>query len=497
MIMIKLTSGSSDWWTVHRSSNGYFRLNLTDAAASTGTPGISSTGAWVNANSTTFSTSNFVSSGESFVAYLFAHNAGGFGTAGTDNVISCGSFTASANTSTPVSLGYEPQYVLVKKSSDTGNWFVWDSMRPFRTGSSFNDYQYNSHLNPNLSAAETDFLSAGEFVGPTQTGFSFYGATGGTFIYMAIRRPMKPPTSGTEVFSVTTGNFTTPKTITTGFASDLCYSTRTGGSARHFNDRLRGGTTTSYNFLATNATDAEATGTGFGIGFQSNTSIIDNDWVSGADAVWWNFRRASGFFDQVCYQGNSTAGATQAHNLGVVPELMLVKARNGGNGFTVYSAATGNTKYLFMYNRDDGELTSTTQWNSTTPTASVFSLGTSSNTNFSGYTYTAYLFATLAGVSKVGSYTGTGTTQTINCGFTAGARFVLIRRTDAGGDWYIYDTARGIVSGNDPFLLANTSAAQTTNTDYIDPVSSGFEISSTAPAAINASGGTFIFLAIA
>ena len=109
----------------------------------------------------------------------------------------------------------------------------------------------------------------------------------------------------------------------------------------------------------------------------------------------------------------------------------------------------------------------------------------------------AYLFATLAGVSKVGSYTGNGTTQTINCGFTAGARFVMIKRTDSTGDWYVWDSARGIVAGDDPYLLLNSTAAEVTNTDYVDTAASGFEISSTAPAAINANGGSFIFLAIA
>jgi len=74
---------------------------------------------------------------------------------------------------------------------------------------------------------------------------------------------------------------------------------------------------------------------------------------------------------------------------------------------------------------------------------------------------------------------------------------VLIKRTDDVGNWYVWDTARGIVSGNDPYLLLDSTAAEVTSTDYIDTYSAGFEISSTAPAAINASGGTFLFLAIA
>jgi len=177
---------------------------------------------------------------------------------------------------------------------------------------------------------------------------------------------------------------------------------------------------------------------------------------------------------------------------------MIVKCRsNVIDGWMIYSATLPASSKMIL-NRDYAELAGeTTTWNSTRPTASVFSVGTEANVNNSGYTYVAYLFATCAGVSKVGSYTGTGTTQTINCGFTAGSRFVLIKRTDSTGDWYVWDSARGIVAGNDPYLLLNTTDAEVTGTDYIDTAATGFEISSTAPAAINASAGTFIFLAIA
>ena len=74
---------------------------------------------------------------------------------------------------------------------------------------------------------------------------------------------------------------------------------------------------------------------------------------------------------------------------------------------------------------------------------------------------------------------------------------MLIKRTDSTGDWYVWDTARGIVSGNDPYLLFNSTAAEVTNTDYIDPLNAGFTVTSSAPAALNASGGTYLFLAIA
>jgi len=117
--------------------------------------------------------------------------------------------------------------------------------------------------------------------------------------------------------------------------------------------------------------------------------------------------------------------------------------------------------------------------------------------NGSGKTYIAYLFATLAGNSKVGSYTGNGSSQTINCGFSAGARFILIKRTNAAGDWYVWDSVRGIVAGNDPHLSLNTTAAQVTNDDSIDPANAGFIVNQVSATNINVSSATYVFYAIA
>jgi hypothetical protein len=259
------------------------------------------------------------------------------------------------------------------------------------------------------------------------------------------------------------------------------------------NDRLRGGRTNFYAYLNTRNTDREFTGTGAGLGFDNNTAVIDTNWQTGGDAIWWNFRRAPSFFDEVCYTGTGSA-RTVTHNLAAVPELMIVKRRSVANAWAVY-ANNDNTDYLVL-NTTAATADDNTYWNDTSPTSSVFSVESNNAVNASGSTYVAYLFATCAGVSKVGSYTGTGTTKQIDCGFTAGARYVLIKRTDSTGDWYAWDSARGIVAGNDPYILLNDSP-QVTTTDYIDTYSAGFEISSTAPAAINASAGTFIFLAIA
>jgi hypothetical protein len=226
------------------------------------------------------------------------------------------------------------------------------------------------------------------------------------------------------------------------------------------------------------------------------------DSASGAVANYqaWMLRRAKGFFDIVAYVGTGSA-TTVSHNLGVAPELILVKRRNGSADWVWYVSALGAGKYL--YGDGGAELTDSGIWNNTAPTSSVFSLNSQSGSTFyringSGDTYIAVLWATVAGISKVGSYTGTGSDLNVDCGFSAGARFVLIKRTDASSDgWYVFDSERGIVAGDDPYFLLNSSAAQVTNTDYIDPLSSGFTVTSSAPAALNASSGNYIFLAIA
>jgi hypothetical protein len=134
-----------------------------------------------------------------------------------------------------------------------------------------------------------------------------------------------------------------------------------------------------------------------------------------------------------------------------------------------------------------------------TVTSTTFSFATANGVvNSPSNTYVAYLFATCAGVSKVGSYTGNGSTQTINCGFGAGgARFVLIKRTDSTGDWYVYDTARGMTVLTDPYLLLNSTAAEVATLGSVTTVSTGFALNATILAAINTNAASYIFLAIA
>ena len=492
-IIVKNTTSSEDWYVYHRSLgntgvNQYFCILNSTAAQDTGGFGMEKASNWT---ATQFALSSGGSAlnanGATYVAYLFAHDAGGFGASGTDNVISCGSFTVSGGVAS-ITLGWEPQYILSKGTGAGTGWNIFDTARGWNMGSADKD------LLANTSAAEAD----NSFGNPTATGFDIAAWPNGTFIYIAIRRgPMKTPTSGTSVYNAIARSGTGAAATVTGvgFAPDLLMSKiRDSTVGTNWSDRLRGPTqnldSSSTSAEATSANRVTALGQdGFSLGTASEVN------ASGFTYINWNFRRAPGFFDVVCYTGTGSA-TTFSHNLGVVPEMMIVKRRDTSADWWVYDAATGNTKYQVL-NSTATPTTSSTAWNNTTPTSSVFSVGTGTPVNASAGTYVAYLFATVAGVSKVGSYTGTGTTLQVNCGFTAGSRFVLIKRTDSTGDWYVWDSARGIVAGNDPYLLLNSTAAEVTSTDYVDTYNAGFEISSTAPAAINANGGTFIFLAIA
>jgi hypothetical protein len=488
-IIIKKTSGTGNWWTFHRSApnqgvaypniGGNLYLDTTDAADSGANPFLSAV------DSTTFTLSTnqntaMNANGATYVAYIFAHNAGGFGTSNTDNVISCGSFTTDGSGNANVNLGYEPQWVLIKNSSAAGYpWYMFDNMRGLTVGGN------DAMLQANTSNAEAN----NNIVEPSATGFSFGpGATSNTYIYIAIRRgPMKVPTDATKVFFPNTVS-SDASAQTTNFPVDMFLTNKRAGDALN---TIAVSKLTSNSGLVTSSTAAEAANYASATWWQSNTSYTAGVWGT-ASIVDYAFRRAPSFFDEVCYTGTGSA-TTFNHNLGVIPELMIVKERDVIGAWRVYSKSIANTDYLVL--NSDGVVTTGDMWNSTNPTSTVFSVGTNYSVNRPAGTFVNYLFATCAGVSKVGSYTGTGATQTIACGFTGGARFVLVKRTDSTGDWYVWDSARGMVAGTDPSLLLNSTAAEV-NANSVYTTTGGFQIVSTA-AGINASGGSYIFLAIA
>jgi hypothetical protein len=491
-IIIKSATDTERWTVYHRSLTAvdyYLDLSETSAegALANGISSVTSTSFTIGSND------RINSSGQTFVAYLFAHDAGGFGASGSDSVIKCGSFTTDGSGNATVTLDWEPQLVITKSSSTTSDWRMFDNMRGFTVST-------DALLRANTSGAES---TGDDYINPTATGFVIpanYSASQ-TFIYIAIRRgPMKTPTSATSVFEPIarsgTGSTSTVSTVLT----DLVISHHRNNSVEPvFYDRLRGATKA----LRSSTTAAESTYSDGLTGFDSNSGYVlgaDSSGgqinFSGVTYANWNLRRAPGFFDEVCYTGNGSA-RTITHNLGATPELMIVKSRSSSSYvWAVYNSSVGATKYLRLTS-NIGSATESNIWNDTAPTSSVFTVGTGATVNENSGTYVAYLFASLTGVSKVGSYTGNGSSQTINCGFTAGARFVLIKRSDGNGDWVVFDSARGIVAGNDPYLELNTTDAEVTDKDAVDTDNSGFIVNETTGPNVNTNSATYIYLAIA
>ena len=498
-IMIKQTTGTNNWIVYHRGANGgtnpeqyHLYLNLTnpqedfilfDDTAPTAT------------NFTVGGYASVNGSGHNYVAYVFAHNDGDgeFGPDGDQDIIKCGSYLNDNQAPVYVDLGWEPQWVLVRNITDASPWTMQDNMRGLVA---YENDNRTKKLEANATAVETDIRA----IQPTATGFYVQNSIDGaynsgntagtrTHIYVAIRRgPMAVPESATDVFDVANNGTTDPK-WESGFPVDMGWEL--GSSAPYMTDKLR-----STRLLPMFSTGSEV---------NNNANVFDymNGMYSGLSyapnkAHMW--RRAPGFFDIVPYTGNNTAGRTVSHNLGVAPEMMWVKRRNAAADWAVYHSGLGNTKYLILNKRNSAG-TSSLWWNNTSPTATEITLGNSGQVNgTSNYDYIAYLFASLPGISKVGSYTGNGTSQTIDCGFTNGARFVMTKRTNDTGDWNVWDTERGIVAGNDPRIELNDQYGTIdSGHDYIDPDNSGFIVNFVADDDddTNVNGDEYIFYAIA
>jgi len=483
-IMVKRTSSSAGWAVYHKD-NGSAKYMLMDAGAAL-TETTEYTAAGDHWNGTTPSDTTFSLGGHyevnylnnEYVAYLFADNSA---EDADDQMIKCGSYTG-AGAHLNINLGWEPQFVLIKCTSHSANWVMFDNMRGLPVDGNAKD------LRPNATDTEGDNSA----IGITSTGFlarngvdGQINANGRAYIYMAIRAPMmKEPSAGTEVFAVDNITSSTSQSTST-FPVDFAIAT----SGTHYAmSRLTG-----TNVMATNSTGAEFDWGGGRPEFDHMDGISLSANMNGY--LVHMFKRAKGFFDVVAYSGNSVAGHQISHSLGVAPEMIWAKCRSTGGGayyWQVYHSAVGDTHTMRLNEANTPAALS--MFNNITTTS--FKLDNWANTNESGETYIAYLFATIAGISKVGSYTGNGSSQTINCGFAAGARFILIKRTDTTGDWYVWDTARGIVAGNDPHISLNTTAAQVSD-DSIDPDSSGFSVNQISATNINVSSGTYIYLAIA
>tara|TARA_Y100000361_G_scaffold21431_1_gene16703 strand:- start:1338 stop:3770 length:2433 start_codon:yes stop_codon:yes gene_type:complete len=370
------------------------------------------------------------------------------------------------------------------------------------------------------------------------------------YIYVAIRRtPIAVPTDKNKIIHIGSHNagVTSTRTnlmLTTGFPPDfnlsISYTTGTTIPRHWITDRVRGFHGDNTPKLATHPqtgtypyqetiVGASASGSWYGdvmTGFYTPASQVMNSSYSTNVSV--SLRRGTGFFDIVPYlgnklgdAGNSTIGITVKHNLGVVPEMIWIKQRDADNltrgvtqfvyqNWAVYHKDLTDSSHNYMIlNHNYAEITTPTNpsmWDSADPTSTEFTLSNynagsaissfvNQSDNSTSPTYhgqfIAYLFATLSGISKVGSFSHTnGSSTDVDCGFGSTARFVMVKSKGVG-DWYVWDSVRGINAGADSYVTINTHADPITNTDWIDPLSTGFQMSS------GFATGNYIFYALA
>jgi len=199
-------------------------------------------------------------------------------------------------------------------------------------------------------------------------------------------------------------------------------------------------------------------------------------------------------FSVVTYTGTG-ATATVGHGLGVAPSMIIIKNRSvGTDSWPVYHTSIGAAYRLFL-NTTGAQVNDPTGFmNSTSPTSTVFTVGSNSSINNSGSALIAYCFAAVAGYSAFGSYTGNASTDGTFVFTNFQPRWVMIKRTDSTSDWYIWDTSRDTYNVMSATLLADTSGAETSATS-IDGLSNGFKCRSAT--VVNASGGTYIYAAFA
>jgi len=320
---------------------------------------------------------------------------------------------------------------------------------------------------------------------------------------------------------VYTGDGNDGKTVTgVGFQPDWVWIKNRNTTNWHIlSDSVRGGNRVIY----TNRTDVERSdqtwylqtfdSDGFTVGIAGDTngngnSLVSWNWLAGGSASSNSngsitssvSANTTAGFSIVSYTGTGS-NATVGHGLGAVPKMVISKGRSNTGTWSVYHDGIGNAANGVSLENTSGTRSEAAYWNSTDPTSSVFSVGTSNDTNGSSRTYVAYCFADVKGYSKFGKYTGNGNNDGsfVYTGFAPA--FVLLKNVDETEQWWIFDNKRNAYDGNFRYyaLFPNADSAEGTTSgdnNHIDFLSNGFKLRTTAQQ-LNGTSDNFIYMAFA
>lgn len=505
MVSMKRTDSTSDWWVWHRSGTAGNNLRLNTTAAQ------STTQAYLSVSGTTLTIASAQASG-TYIIYAWAHNAAASG------IIQCGSYTGNGSTAGPFApVTWESQFILIKRRDSTGNWVMFDNLRGTTVSTVNATLLGNATTAESLATQHIISVADGFVLSSTSADTN---ASGGVYLYMAVRRSNKVPTSGTQVFwpSVYTGTNTNNRALNVGIQADMVWLRRRSASGAGYEGfltahRLRGQTWIKTEGSGPNETttanglDQQLATSEWGTAFTSNNAIYIGN-ASGAtntspninadttanNHVCLAFKRARGAFDTRFYWGSGVAGPV-GHQLGVVPEMMIVRSLLLTNNWLVWHKDLTSINHQLYLDTSSPEFGPYNEF-TTMPTSTVFNVGTAAIVNSTSSYYLWHGFATVAGVTKVGSYTGNGTNQNISCGFAGTARFLLVKNRSSG-HWYVFDSARGITAGNDPYLTTSSTAAEGTGANSVAAFTGGFNIIQNGSTNLNLSSNVYIYLAIA
>ena len=432
----------------------------------------------------------------------FADSAGFvFGEGGDQPIIKCGMYEGYGS-ERYIDVGFEPQWILAKNIDDDRNWIIIDAMRG---ASDITNNLDSRGLFPNINNNEV----SGNYIGMKSKGFKLLAGesssnkSGDRYIYVAIRRADgyvgKPAELGTDVFNTIYGTSSANPTFVSGFPVDFAFQRKTGQSQDWYTGaRILGNRNMRLNNSA--AEDSSASSSTWRWYFSNGWHELSSTQTANQS---WMWKRGAGF-DIVNWTGNGRV-TEHVHNLGRAPEFMIVKRRSSTEDWTCYhkgfNGGTNPSHYWIQLNAQSGEGTYTNYepgnpgnynlWNREDPTSTHITIGEHDRVNTNSETYTALLFASVEGISKVGSFTGSNSTVSVNLGFQP--RFLILRRGNGTGNWVTLDTVRGWGAGDDQYMRLNETG-QSAAHDVGAPTSTGFDVTG-GSSDYNSAGSTYIYYA--
>ena len=300
----------------------------------------------------------------------------------------------------------------------------------------------------------------------------------------------------TELWGGTDGSHQINFSGTNDMQPDFVWIKEKGTNFHLIFDSVRG--TTKY--WKTNVNEAQITNTNSLTAFGSDSFTIGSEGAvnaGGVNFVGWSWKEsATAGFDILTYVGNHTSGRTVSHNLSAVPHMMIIKNLNSAEKPAVYHKGVDTSSpedYLMVLSDGSARYNDLSFLNDTAPTSSIFTLGNTQGISESGSTMVAYLWTSIQGFSKFGSYEGNGNVDGtfVYTGFKPA--FIIVKNVDASDSWRMFDNKRLGYNPDNNYLYPNATSSPSTD-NIIDILSNGFKLRKTDD--VNAAN-TYIYMAFA